>query len=184
MFDSMKIFYFSRVAKITLQKKIIELKSSQVSAGGFFMLKKFLSTAVIFLLIFLTGCGENKSEVVAQEVQTMQIKISVNGKIFEAVLENNSAAQEFYKVLPLEMTMNELNGNEKYFRLGKNLPSNDSRVGNIQTGDLMLWSSNTVVLFYKNFHSGYSYTRLGKIKNPEGLLDAVGNGNISVKFEK
>ena len=148
------------------------------------MLKKILSAAIIFSLIILTGCGENKSVSVAQEVQTMQIKILVNGKTFEAILENNPATQEFYKMLPLSVTMTELNGNEKYCRLNKNLPSNDNRVGNIQAGDLMLWSSNTVVLFYKNFSSGYSYTRLGKILNPEGLLDAVGNGNISVKFEK
>ena len=119
---------------------------------------------------------------VAQEAFAMNIKISVGGKTFDAVLEDNAAAQEFYKMLPLEIKMNELNGNEKYFRLNKNLPSNDKRAGNISAGDLMLWSSNTVVIFYKSFSSGYSYTRLGKILNPAGLSDAVGNGNISVKF--
>ena len=114
----------------------------------------------------------------------MQIKISVNVKTFDATLENNDAAREFYKMLPLEITMNELNGNEKYHRLGKNLTSNDNRAATINAGDLMLWSSNTVVLFYKTFSSGYSYTRLGKISNVENLLDAVGNGNVKVKFEK
>lgn len=121
---------------------------------------------------------------VAQEVQAMQIKITAGGKTFDAVLEDNAAAQAFYKMLPLEVTMNELNGNEKYFRLNKNLPSQDKRAGMINTGDLMLWSSNTVVIFYKSFSSGYNYTRLGKILNPANLLDAVGSGNISVKFEK
>lgn len=136
-------------------------------------MKKFLS--ILTLIIFIG---------VAQEAFAMNIKISVGGKTFDAVLEENAAAQEFYKMLPLSITMNELNGNEKYFRLNKNLPSNDKRAGNISAGDLMLWSSNTVVLFYKNFSSGYSYTRLGKIINPAGLYDAVGNGNISVKFTR
>ena len=139
------------------------------------MLKKILSVAIIFSIIFL-GC--------MQEGQAMQIKISVGGKTFDAVLEDNQSARAFYEKLPLEITMQELNGNEKYYRLGKNLPSNDSRVGNIHAGDLMLWSSNTVVLFYKNFSSGYSYTRLGKILNPANLSDAVGNGNIAVKFTR
>lgn len=121
---------------------------------------------------------------VAQEAFAMNIKISVGGKTFEAVLEENAAAQEFYKMLPLSITMNELNGNEKYFRLNKNLPSKDSRAGTIHAGDLMLWSSNTVVLFYETFSSGYSYTRLGKILNPAGLSDAAGNGNIKVSFSK
>ena len=136
-------------------------------------MKKFLS--ILTLIIFLG---------VAQEALAMNIKISVGGKIFEAALEDNAAAQEFYKMLPLEIKMNELNGNEKYFRLNKNLPSNDKRAGNISAGDLMLWSSNTVVLFYKNFSSGYSYTRLGKIINPAGLADAAGGGNILVKFTR
>lgn len=136
-------------------------------------MKKFLS---ILTLIIFWG--------VAQEAFAMNIKISVGGKTFDAVLENNAAAQEFSKMLPLEIKMNELNGNEKYFRLNKNLPSNDKRAGTIQAGDLMLWTGNTVVLFYKSFSSGYSYTRLGKIINPAGLSDAVGGGNVSVKFVK
>lgn len=136
-------------------------------------MKKFLS--ILTLIIFLG---------VAQEAFAMNIKISVGGKTFDAVLEDNAAAQEFYKMLPLEIKMNELNGNEKYFRLNKNLPSKDSRAGTIHAGDLMLWSSNTVVLFYKSFSSGYSYTRLGKIINSAGLSDAVGNDNISAKFTR
>ena len=136
-------------------------------------MKKFLS--ILTLIIFLG---------IAQEALAMNIKISVGGKTFEAALEDNAAAQEFYNMLPLEIKMNELNGNEKYFRLNKNLPSNDKRAGNISAGDLMLWSSNTVVLFYKNFSSSYSYTRLGKILNPAGLSDAAGSGNISVKFTR
>lgn len=136
-------------------------------------MKRFLS--ILTLIIFLG---------VAQEAFAMNIKISVGGKTFDAVLEDNAAAQEFYKMLPLEIKMNELNGNEKYFRLNKNLPSKDSRAGTIHAGDLMLWSSNTVVLFYKSFSSGYSYTRLGKIINFADLSDAVGNDNISAKFTR
>ena len=146
-------------------------------------MKKFL--VMLMALMIFTGCGETQSaENNLKVASAMQIKISVGGKTFDAVLEDNAAAQEFYKMLPLEITMNELNGNEKYYRLGKNLPSNDRRAGTINAGDLMLWSSNTVVLFYKNFSSGYSYTRLGKIFNASGLADAVGKNNVAVKFEK
>ena len=136
-------------------------------------MRKFLT--ILTLIIFLG---------VAQEAFAMNIKISVGGKTFDAVLEDNAAAQEFYKMLPLEIKMNELNGNEKYFRLNKNLPTNDKRAGTIHAGDLLLWSSNTVVLFYETFSSGYSYTRLGKILNPAGLSEAVGGGNVTVKFLK
>lgn len=152
-------------------------------------MKNFSVIFLSVLLIFSTGCGATQSAISnvqteLQELQNMQIKISVNGKIFEVVLENNETAREFYKMLPLEVTMNELNANEKYVRLNKNLPSKDSRAGIINAGDLMLWNSNTVVLFYETFSSSYSYTRLGKILNPVDLSETVGNGNIQVKFEK
>lgn len=132
-----------------------------------------LALALIFLL---------SSSVFAQGGVNM--KIIIGGKTFDAVLEDNAAARAFAEKLPLEISMTELNGNEKYFRFNEKFPSNDSRFATIHAGDLLLWSSNTVVLFYKTFSSGYSYTRLGKILNPAGLNAAAGNGNIRVRFEK
>ena len=154
-------------------------------------IKKFL---IIFLAgILLTGCGESSEKISASEDKKipaveeeigMKIKILIGDKIFDATLEDNAAAREFVKNLPLEVTMTELNGNEKYYRFGKNFPSADKKIGEIHSGDLMLYSSSYVVLFYKNFSTSYSYTRLGKIDNPVDLEKIVGTGNISVRFEK
>lgn len=79
--------------------------------------------------------------------------------------------------------MSEMNGNEKYHYLSENLPTDSYRPGTIQTGDLMLYGSSCVVLFYETFSSGYSYTRLGQIDNPKGLAAALGGGDVSVRFE-
>ena len=79
--------------------------------------------------------------------------------------------------------MTELNGNEKYFDFPNNLPTNASNPGTIQTGDVMLYGSNTLVLFYKTFSTSYSYSRIGRIDNSSGLADALGSGNKTVKFE-
>ena len=150
-------------------------------------MKKFFNYTLLITLcsLLFLGCGENSQATsVGEEKILNTIKISVRDKKFSARLEENTSARAFSEMLPLEIEMNELNGNEKYFYLDKDLPSNAERVGKIHAGDLMLFGSNCVVIFYKDFSTSYSYTRLGKIKNPEGLLDAVGNGNISVKFEK
>ena len=153
-------------------------------------MKKFL--IICLLGMFMTGCGESAENFSASEDKKipaveeevgMKIKILIGDKIFDATLEDNETAREFVKNLPLEVTMTELNGNEKYYRFGKTFPSADKKVGEIHSGDLMLYSSSYVVLFYKNFSTSYSYTRLGKIDNPADLEKSLGNGNVKIKFE-
>jgi hypothetical protein len=79
--------------------------------------------------------------------------------------------------------MVELNGNEKYLDLSPSLPINASNPGTIQVGDLMMYGSSTLVLFYKTFSTSYSYTRLGRIDDVTGLAVALGSGNVTVTFE-
>ena len=155
-------------------------------------MKKFFVSALTLILFFVAGCGESaeknsvteEKNISVQEEIGMKIKICIGEKVFDATLEDNETTRELVKNLPLEVTMTELNGNEKYYRFGKNFPSADKKVGEIHSGDLMLYSSSYVVLFYKNFSTSYSYTRLGKIENPAELEKIVGSGNISVRFEK
>lgn len=111
------------------------------------------------------------------------ITISVNGRTFTATLEDNPTNRAFAKKLPLEMDMQELNGNEKYFYLNESLPSNAERVGKISAGDLMLFGDNCVVIFYKDFSTSYTYTRLGKI-NSADLAETLGDGNVHVTFKR
>ena len=110
------------------------------------------------------------------------ISIKINGEIFNVTLEDNDAARALKEILPLELNMNELNGNEKYFYLEDDLPTDSINVGQIHAGDLMLYGSDCIVLFYKDFPTSYSYTRLGTLDNPEGLAEILGDGNVNVAF--
>ena len=138
--------------------------------------------------LLMTGCGESSRATPAEVKEVVPVKnsvtIQINGKNFSATLEDNPTARAFVERLPLEVDMTELNGNEKYFNLDGDLPSDSRRVGQIHAGDLMLFGSNCVVLFYKNFSTGYSYTRLGKLDNPADLEKTLGAGNVRVKFER
>ena len=115
--------------------------------------------------------------------RSKQIRLKIGSKNFVATLEDNATAAAFKALLPMTVKMSELNGNEKYFRLSRNLRTNASNPGIIQTGDLMIYGSNTLVLFYKSFPTSYDYTRLGRIKDTTGLAAAVGSGSITVTFE-
>ncbi|WP_294556147.1 cyclophilin-like fold protein [uncultured Bacteroides sp.] len=111
------------------------------------------------------------------------LKITIGSASFNATLESNETAKEFKKLLPLTVNMSELNGNEKLFYLQNSLPTASFSPRTIQTGDLMLYGSTCVVLFYESFSTSYTYTRLGRITNPLGLASAVGTGNVNVTFE-
>src|SRR5215212_7123240 len=107
-----------------------------------------------------------------------QITIRVGDKAFAATLSDTPTAATFAKLLPLSITMTELNGNEKFARLSTNMPVRPSTPASIRTGDLMLYGSNTLVLFYKSFHTTYSYTVIGRIDESEGLEAALGAGDV------
>lgn len=117
----------------------------------------------------------------ADEAERRAIAISVGGKRFAAVVENTATGRAFLEKLPLTISMNELNGNEKYC-YGVTLPTNASHCDAIAAGDLMLYGSDCLVLFY-GAAGGYSYTRIGRLVSTDGLADALGSGDATVTFE-
>lgn len=118
----------------------------------------------------------------SQEEDHMNLQIIVNGVTFHARLYDNPAAEAFREQLPLTLSMSELNGNEKYYYLPQSLPTDPYRPEQIQTGDLMLFGSDCLVLFYETFSTSYRYTPLGRVEDPAGLAQALGNGSVTVQF--
>ena len=51
-------------------------------------------------------------------------------------------------------------------------------------GDIYLYQSNYLVLFYKTFSTSYSYTELGKLKDPTDLDTLIGSNNVEVQWFK
>lgn len=129
----------------------------------------------------VSGAGNNHNN--KTNATGSKMKIIIGSRTFTATLYDNATANAFKALFPLTANMSELNGNEKYFDLSANLPANASNPGTIQNGDLMLYGSKTLVLFYKTFSTSYSYTRLGRIHDTTGLATAVGAGNVTITFE-
>ena len=160
------------------------------------MKKIVYSILIVICLFMVVGCNSKKDETNNQNNSTNQqesnnksnnsneviksVKAIINGKEYVINLEDNETAKSFANLLPQELNMSELNGNEKYIYLDTALPTNSLNPKRINAGDVMLYGNNCLVIFYKSFDTSYSYTKIGHIDN---LLD-LGNGSITIKFEK
>lgn len=118
----------------------------------------------------------------AVQPEQTRVWMTVGERRFAITLVDNEAARAFAAMLPLTLDMPDLNGNEKHVELPKALPTNASRPGTIRSGDLMLYGSRTLVLFYLTFDSPYSYTRLGRVDDAAGLAQALGRGSSRITF--
>ena len=150
-------------------------------APSFFMRYVSLSIIAYYAASFDKN-NDNNTERTTPMVNH-KIKITAGSQIFKATLSNNNSANKFRELLPLTMTMAELNGNEKYGNLPCPLTSDPSSPETIKAGDLMLYDSQTLVVFYKTFTTAYHYTKLGSIEDAAGLEKALGPGNVLITFE-
>lgn len=118
-----------------------------------------------------------------EEEAALNIEITVQDRTFYAELYDNETAEKFAEMLPLTLNMSELNGNEKYFYFSDDLPSKQKRTDKIYSGDIMLYGSDCLVLFYDSFSTSYSYTPIGHIDDADGLAEALGKGGVTVSFQ-
>ena len=130
------------------------------------------------------GKRENGDSEEGDTVMPETINISVSGKTLPLKIEENQATQALVAALreaPITYEAHDYGGFEKVGALGRTLPASDTLI-TTQAGDVILYSSNQIVLFYGS--NSWSYTRLGKIQYEsldelKSFLKA-GEGNISV----
>ena len=122
---------------------------------------------------------ETNQSIDNEEMTMDKVYININNKKLGIDLENNSTTSALIKLLPLELSMNDLNGNEKYVYLDESLPTNTYSPKHIEVGDVMLFGDNCLVIFYESFDTSYSYSKIGHINN----LPSLDDGNISISID-
>ena len=145
-------------------------------------------------LLVLGGCdaaqpgasGSPTTATAAAPVQPEESRMwmTIGERRFALTPADTEAARAFAAMLPLSIDMADLISNEKHAELPKALPTNASRPGTLRNGDIMLYGSRTLVVFYLTFSSSYSYTRLGRVDDPAGLAQALGRGSVQVEFSR
>ncbi len=121
---------------------------------------------------------ETNQSIDNEEMTMDKVYVNINNKKLEIDLENNSTTSALIKLLPLKLSMNDLNGNEKYVYLNESLPTNTYSPKHIEAGDVMLFGDNCLVIFYESFDTSYSYSKIGHINN----LPELGDDSITVNL--
>ena len=151
---------------VSKQSEVVMKKLSNISA--------FIIMLVCFLNLFaLEAFSADASEDV--------FYISAGGKQLTVKMEDSTAARELKAMLADEDLTVSMTGNsfEQYGNLGRNLTANDTYI-TAQAGDVLLYNSNTICIFYGS--NSYQYTRLGKIENMNSteLRELLSGGNLTV----
>ena len=96
--------------------------------------------------------------------------------------ENNESAEALKALCekePLVSRMSMYGGFEQVGPIGARLPSHDVQTA-ASAGDIMLYSSNQIVVFYGS--NSWAYTRLGRItdRDAAGMADLLGGGDVTI----
>ena len=110
--------------------------------------------------------------------------VKINNVDYLIEFKETETANQIKAKIPFTVKMTNLNGNEIYYRFGESFTTNQKSVDTMYLGDIYLYQSDCLVLFYKTFTTSYQYTEIGKLKNTTGLDSNIGSGNVEVQWLK
>lgn len=138
----------------------------------------------LLAFFLLSGCTDTKESSRPSDLEQKELK-SVLLQIDETTVPirftDNETALALQKRLPLAMQMKELNGNEKYYYVPFSLSTSPKYIGTVQAGDLMLYGSDCLVLFYESFQTDIQYTRIGWVE-PNRLSELLSADTVRVQM--
>ena len=118
------------------------------------------------------------------DIEGNTMRITANGNELKANMEDNESAQALYRMIQdnggqISVYLEAYGGFEKWGPLPYALPSNDVSYSAV-CGDILLYNDSNIVIMIGN--NSWSYTKLGHIENAsrEGLIAALGEGDVEV----
>ena len=117
----------------------------------------------------------------SEEEKEPMMQMKINDTPVTVAWENNESVSALKELamdgLTIQMSM--YGGFEQVGSIGQRLPSSDVQTST-SSGDIVLYSSNQLVVFYGS--NSWAYTRLGHItdKNPEEMRTLLSNGDVNI----
>jgi hypothetical protein len=101
----------------------------------------------LFLLLPLTLLAQSGKKT---NIENLRLKITVGEKTVLAEFIDSKTTRDFISLLPLELTMDDLNEREKYSYLPKELSKEGNVTTSFQEGDLSYWLGGGLAAFYND----------------------------------
>ena len=131
---------------------------------------RHLSILLLLSVVMMTANAQTK------------INITIDNRTMVATLKDNAATRSLIDKLSagaITIAMNNYGGFEKVGALPWKLPNSDTQI-TTKPGDIMLYNSNNIVIFYGQ--NSWAYTPLGVLDttDPEEISSFVGSGDKQV----
>ena len=147
-------------------------------------MKRVLTVLLAIMLITMTSCGKSDNSTTQQttdepsttittpqddnsttkkdETETMKLTLKIDDMEVDVIWSDNDSVRALKNLAKdgLTINMSKYGGFEQVGSIGSTLPSSDTRI-TTSPGDIVLYSSNQIVLFYDS--NTWSYTKLGHI---------------------
>lgn len=101
-----------------------------------------------------------------------EMKLFIDEKELEVKWEDNASVEAINDLCPLSINMHQYGGFEQVGAIGQSIVSDDKRI-TTEPGDIVLYSSNQIVIFFGN--NTWEYTKLGHINLSDSELNSLLN---------
>ena len=117
----------------------------------------------------------------SEEEEKPMMQMKINDTPVTVAWEDNESVSALKELAANDLTiqMSMYGGFEQVGSIGQRLPSSDVQTST-SSGDIVLYSSNQLVVFYGS--NSWAYTRLGHItdKTPEEMRTLLSNGDVTI----
>ena len=122
------------------------------------------------------SAASHTSAVSNQETSSMNIRLTIDGQVLSATLEDSAAARDFAALLPLTLDLEDYAATEKIAQLPKKLSTAGVPAGMTPTiGDITYYAPwGNLAIFYKDFGHSAGLVKLGRIEGDVQVLRGRG----------